>query len=110
MLRSSHGALGAVQPPPGAMRGAETSRTAGYIPERGSYRLRLAVYAVFLAAMVVLPQPAGVASAQTGFEIQPQPSPTIQPGQSAVVTGTEGRGLRVRSGPAMSHSIVTTAN
>jgi 3D (Asp-Asp-Asp) domain-containing protein len=51
-----------------------------------------------------------VASAQSSFEIQPVAPTTIQPGQSAVVTGTEGRGLRVRSGPAMSHSIVTTAN
>ena len=34
----------------------------------------------------------------------------LQAGQSAVVTGTEGRGLRVRSGPGMSHGIVTTAN
>lgn len=34
----------------------------------------------------------------------------LQAGQSAVVTGTEGRGLRVRSGPGMAHSIVTTAN
>jgi 3D (Asp-Asp-Asp) domain-containing protein len=51
-----------------------------------------------------------VASAQSSFEIQPVGSTTIQPGQSAVVTGTEGRGLRVRSGPAMSHTIVTTTN
>ncbi len=34
----------------------------------------------------------------------------LQVGQSAIVTGTEGRGLRVRSGPGMSHKIVTTAN
>lgn len=32
----------------------------------------------------------------------------LQPGQSAVVTGTDGRGLRVRSGPGMSHRVVTT--
>lgn len=32
----------------------------------------------------------------------------LQAGQSAVVVGTEGRGLRVRGGPGMSHSIVTT--
>jgi 3D (Asp-Asp-Asp) domain-containing protein len=33
----------------------------------------------------------------------------LQAGQSAIVTGTEGRGLRVRSGPGMGHKIVTTA-
>lgn len=59
--------------------------------------------------MALLLQAAGVASAQSSFEIQPTASATIQPGQPAVVAGTEGRGLRIRSGPAMSHSIVTTA-
>jgi 3D (Asp-Asp-Asp) domain-containing protein len=34
----------------------------------------------------------------------------FQPGQSAIVTGTDGRGLRVRGGPGMSHRIVTTVN
>ena len=34
----------------------------------------------------------------------------LQAGQSVVVTGTEGRGLRVRLGPGMLHGIVTTAN
>ena len=33
----------------------------------------------------------------------------LQPGQSVVVVGTEGRGLRVRGGPGMSHRVVTTA-
>jgi 3D (Asp-Asp-Asp) domain-containing protein len=32
----------------------------------------------------------------------------LQAGQSVVVTGTEGRGLRMRAGPGMAHSIVTT--
>jgi uncharacterized protein YgiM (DUF1202 family) len=34
----------------------------------------------------------------------------LQAGSSAVVTGTEGRGLRVRAGPGMAHKIVTTVN
>jgi 3D (Asp-Asp-Asp) domain-containing protein len=34
----------------------------------------------------------------------------LQSGQSAIVTGTEGRGLRVRAGPGMAHRIVTTLN
>lgn len=34
----------------------------------------------------------------------------LQVGQSVVVTGTEGRGLKVRAGPGMSHGIVTTLN
>jgi 3D (Asp-Asp-Asp) domain-containing protein len=73
--------------------------------------LRYFLFAVLVAAMALLPHLAGVASAQTAFEIQPTSSTVaIQPGQSAVVTGTEGRGLRIRAGPAMSHSIVTTAN
>lgn len=32
----------------------------------------------------------------------------LQPGQSAVVSGTDGRGLRVRGGPGMTHRILTT--
>jgi 3D (Asp-Asp-Asp) domain-containing protein len=32
----------------------------------------------------------------------------LQPGQAAVVIGTEGRGLKVRGGPAMTHRVVTT--
>jgi 3D (Asp-Asp-Asp) domain-containing protein len=35
---------------------------------------------------------------------------SLQPGQSAIVTGTEGRGLKVRSGPGMSHRVLTTVN
>jgi len=34
----------------------------------------------------------------------------LQAGENAIVAGTEGRGLRVRSGPAMTHKIVTTVN
>jgi len=37
-------------------------------------------------------------------------SDDLQVGQSATVTGTEGRGLKVRAGPGMAHGIVTTAN
>jgi 3D (Asp-Asp-Asp) domain-containing protein len=34
----------------------------------------------------------------------------LQSGQSAVVTGTEGRGVKVRSGPGMSHNVLSTVN
>jgi len=34
----------------------------------------------------------------------------LEAGQTAMVTGTDGRGMRVRSGPGMSYSIVTTVN
>jgi 3D (Asp-Asp-Asp) domain-containing protein len=72
--------------------------------------LRSSLYAALLAVIAMFMPTAEVASAQSSFEIQPVASATIQPGQSAVVTGTEGRGLRVRSGPAItiSHGIVTT--
>jgi 3D (Asp-Asp-Asp) domain-containing protein len=55
-----------------------------------------------------------VFSTASFFQWVPRPpgAPTgadLQPGQSAVVTGTEGRGMRVRSGPGMGHKIVTTA-
>jgi len=33
---------------------------------------------------------------------------TLQPGQSVVVVGTEGRGLKVRVGPGMAHRVATT--
>jgi 3D (Asp-Asp-Asp) domain-containing protein len=72
--------------------------------------LRSRLYAAIVAVIAMLLPLAGVASAQSSFEIQPTGSSTVQPGQSAVVTGTEGRGLRVRSGPAITHDIVTTAN
>jgi len=34
----------------------------------------------------------------------------LQAGSSVVVTGTQGRGLRVRAGPGMAHRVVTTVN
>ena len=77
--------------------------------ERGS-SLRSSLYAALVASIAMLLPLADTASAQSSFEIQPMGSTTIQPGQSAVVSGTEGRGLRVRSGPAITHDIVTTAN
>src|SRR5205085_11904237 len=33
---------------------------------------------------------------------------TFQPGQTVIVVGTDGRGLKVRVGPGMAHRIVTT--
>jgi 3D (Asp-Asp-Asp) domain-containing protein len=77
--------------------------------ERGRYRLHSALNRALVAAALLLLH-VGVTPALAEFEIQPHPSTTIQPGQSAIVTGTEGRGLRVRSGPGVGHDIVTTAN
>jgi 3D (Asp-Asp-Asp) domain-containing protein len=72
--------------------------------------LRSSLYTALVAvAALILPTASGT-PALAAFDIQPGSSSTIQPGQSAVVTGTEGRGLRVRAGPAISHKIVTTAN
>ncbi|MFN8635508.1 MAG: 3D domain-containing protein [Chloroflexota bacterium] len=34
----------------------------------------------------------------------------LAPGDTAIVTGTDGRGLRVRGGPGISHRVVTTVN
>jgi 3D (Asp-Asp-Asp) domain-containing protein len=73
--------------------------------------LRSTLHAAFLAAVTLVLHIPGVTPALAEFEINPSgPSTTVQPGQSAVVSGTEGRGLRVRAGPAMSHRIVTTVN
>lgn len=57
---------------------------------------------IAVAALTLIPAAAHAEAAA--------PSDSIQVGQSAIVTGTEGRGMRVRSGPGMSHRIVTTAN
>ncbi|MGE3270764.1 MAG: 3D domain-containing protein [Chloroflexota bacterium] len=38
------------------------------------------------------------------------PAEGLEIGQSAMVSGTEGRGMRVRGGPGMSHRVITTAN
>jgi 3D (Asp-Asp-Asp) domain-containing protein len=49
--------------------------------------------------------------ARAEFEFTPTgATAAVAPGQSAVVSGTDGRGLRVRSGPGMSHKVVTTLN
>jgi len=74
--------------------------------------LRSTLYAAFLAAVALVLNLFHMTPALAAeFEILPNsPTASLQPGQSAVVFGTEGRGLRVRAGPAMSHKIVTTAN
>lgn len=53
---------------------------------------------------------AGVATILSLVGVTPALAADLQSGQSAVVTGTEGRGVRVRSGPGMAHSIITTLN
>lgn len=79
--------------------------------KRGSNRLRSVLYAVFLAAVTLVLHALDVTPALAEFEISPTgPSASILPGQSAIVFGTEGRGLRVRAGPAMTHKVLTTVN
>jgi 3D (Asp-Asp-Asp) domain-containing protein len=67
------------------------------------------LYPALLTAAALLLHTLDVTPARAEFVIAPtSTNSAIVPGQSAVVSGTEGRGLRVRSGPAMSHKIVTT--
>ena len=77
--------------------------------------MRSALY-VACAAVLSLLLHAFHAAPTAAFEIVPtgpslvgQPA-ALQAGESAIVAGTEGRGLRVRSGPSMSQKIVTTVN
>ena len=67
------------------------------------------LHALLLAILVVIASfpliPAHAARAEAA-----EAADGLQIGQSAVVSGTEGRGMRIRSGPGMSHRIVTTAN
>jgi 3D (Asp-Asp-Asp) domain-containing protein len=72
--------------------------------------LRSVQHVALLTAVVLLLEAFRAAPAEAAFEIQQGSATTIQPGQSAVVSGTDGRGLRVRAGPAMSHRIVPTVN
>jgi 3D (Asp-Asp-Asp) domain-containing protein len=72
--------------------------------------LRAVHHVALLSAVVLLLEAFRAAPAEAAFEIQQGSATTIQPGQSAVVSGTDGRGLRVRAGPAMSHRIVATVN
>lgn len=76
-----------------------------YVPQRGFNHLYtlFTVTLVVVAAFLLVPAPA--ARAEAGA-----PSNGLQVGQSAIVSGTDGRGVRVRSGPGMSHRVVTTAN
>jgi 3D (Asp-Asp-Asp) domain-containing protein len=53
---------------------------------------------------------AGAATILSLFGVTPAFAADLQSGQSAVVTGTDGRGLKVRAGPGMSHAILTTLN
>jgi len=59
------------------------------------------VIALVVATIVVF---LGLAPALPAFA-----DSTFQAGQSVVVVGTEGRGLKVRGGPGMGHRVVTTA-
>jgi 3D (Asp-Asp-Asp) domain-containing protein len=53
---------------------------------------------------------AGAAALLSLFGVTSAFAEDLQAGQSAVVTGTEGRGVKVRAGPGMSHNIITTLN
>ena len=66
------------------------------------------LYATILAVVHLLPDAGRATPAMAALEIQPRPLATLQPGQSAIVSGTEGHGLRVRAGPATSQPIVRT--
>lgn len=74
------------------------------VPGTKGYRL---VRSMLLAALVL-----GVAALLALVATPPAfaDDGDLQPGQSAIVTGTDGRGLRMRAGPGMSHGIVTTVN
>jgi 3D (Asp-Asp-Asp) domain-containing protein len=75
--------------------------------------LRFPLLAALLTALTSLAHLFSAVPAHAQFEFVPTGGTTVsafEPGQSATVTGTDGRGLRVRSGPAMSHKIVTTLN
>jgi 3D (Asp-Asp-Asp) domain-containing protein len=73
--------------------------------------LRFSLAVAVLAALTLLLHAIETRPVQAEFEFIPTgAAASIAPGQSAVVTGTDGRGLRVRAGPAMSHKIVTTLN
>ena len=73
--------------------------------------MRVSLYAALVAALTTILHQVSATTALAEFEIvQGGPSTTMQAGQTAVVTGTDGRGLRVRAGPGMSHRIVTTLN
>jgi 3D (Asp-Asp-Asp) domain-containing protein len=63
------------------------------------------VRSLFSAALI-----AGAATILSLFGVTPAFADDLQSGQSAVVTGTDGRGLKVRAGPGMSHGILTTLN
>jgi 3D (Asp-Asp-Asp) domain-containing protein len=70
---------------------------------KGTLRLRSTLSAALLAAAILLLGLFGTARAFAD-------DADLQVGQSVVVTGTEGRGLKVRAGPGITHSIVTTVN
>lgn len=57
-----------------------------------------------MAALLVV-----VALLHSSFSVTPAFADELESGQSAVVTGTDGGGMRVRKGPGLSYGIVTTA-
>src|SRR5215213_1008296 len=69
---------------------------------KGIYRLRSGISAVMLGVASLVLGTLGTAPVYA--------DDGLQTGQSALVTGTEGRGLKVRAGPGMSHGVVTTVN
>jgi 3D (Asp-Asp-Asp) domain-containing protein len=64
------------------------------------------VFSAILMAMAAL----SLNLVKTAYAEAAAPVEALVAGTSAVVTGTEGRGMRVRVGPGMAHRILTTAN
>ena len=63
-----------------------------------------------LTAMLVALAAVSLDLVSVAHAAAPASADGLQIGQSAVVTGTEGRGMRVRGGPGVAHRIITTAN
>lgn len=63
-----------------------------------------------MAALLILVAASSLFNVRPAFAQTETVASTLQPGQTAVVTGTEGRGMRVRVGPGMAHRVLTTAN
>jgi 3D (Asp-Asp-Asp) domain-containing protein len=79
--------------------------TWGQPTQRGFNRLHV-VFSAILMAMAAL----SLNLVKTAHAEAAAPVEALVAGTSAVVTGTEGRGMRVRVGPGMAHRILTTAN
>jgi len=95
-----------VTTPEPAFMAHPASINSGRGSSKGSNRLHLAVtHSLVILSLALSILTIGLVGAQPALAAD-----ALQAGASAVVTGTEGRGLKVRSGPGMSHKIVTTVN